>query len=250
VRSVLERIDEDTLRNIFHGYVLRSIGSDTDINYIPLHEIVIFDDEETKQPGVYLANTRQIILNAYYLAGNEAAIVHTIIHEQLHALRHSQLGAAEQLSEFADEGLTEIIANEIYHSYLHKVNDEGSNETESAIAYLQSNRGNHEYGENQRAIDFYIALLATLGNVDDETMRSRIYTAYIRNETIMPSETVSALNEVAPNFGHKIANLLEGNLSQDLWRSIVHDLENSPELSESEYERIMMTVHRIANEKK
>ncbi len=250
VRLILDQMDEDTLTNIFRGYVLHSLGSDTEFNYIPLREIVIFDDEETKLPGAYLANTKQIVLNAQHLAGNEAAIIHTLIHEQLHALRHNQIGTEEQLSEFADEGLTEIIAEEIYLSYIRKVYKEGSPETETALAYLHANRENHEYGENQRAIDFYISLLATLGNVDDETMRFQIYTTYLRNGTIIPLETASALSEIAPNFGQKIADLLEGNLSQDLWQSIVHDLKNSPELSESEYERIMTTVHRIANERK
>ena len=228
IRQFIRNIDEDILFEIFREYYGKSGFNPETVNPIPLRQITIFNDIHDGAIGKFSPNPQSILLNAIRCISDKGSVdseivVNTIIHEELHAISaiylkntSSQLTEVkidlglEKRQEFSDtgfqidkqtnllanEGLTQIIADDIHAEYVKR-----SGTTRDYLNKEKTERlgmSAEAYPENQFRIRLLIQFYTLLLNQNEEVVKNSFIRSYLRNTNIFPEELNAVPTEHEP----------------------------------------------------
>lgn len=232
IRQCIRNINEDILFEIFREYYGKSGFNPDTVDPIPLRQITIFNDLNDGRIGAFSPNPQSILLNAARCISSEGSVstetvVNTIIHEEVHAIsaiylkkissevtevkidlglekrrEYSDTGFIldKQTNLLANEGLTQIIADDIQAEYVRR-----SGTTHDYPNKEQTGRlgiSAEAYPENQFRIRLLIKFYAYLLDQDEEVVKNSFIRSYLRNTNIFPEE----LDDVPTEFEPRVRN--------------------------------------------
>ncbi len=161
-REILDALDEEKIQDIFSG-VLRKCGNESAIKkFIPLDDFSIISDSHLEDRALYHnGEKKRVTLNAAQLGSDDTSrffnILHSAIHEESHVLSdkgqklfqedHLERIVTEQglsktyklelmpwvredLLKLFDEGITDLIAEDIVRTYIHQTGSMHSSKLE------------------------------------------------------------------------------------------------------------------------
>jgi hypothetical protein len=230
VRDVVENVDEIILTKIFAEYYGKAGFSVENLKPVPLNQIQIRYLPQVDWFGQFHSNTQSIMLNSALLCTkdgsvNRAAVINTLIHEQLHSIssvftqqNHSSTreyssnvgfeknfyfedteGDYEfknQRNTVTNEGLTQILADEIQAEYTSRTGT--SNDFPNKNEVLGRGVSNEAYSENQFRIRLLILFYALLSDQTEDTIKNGFIRSYLRNTDIFVEEINTVPTELEP----------------------------------------------------
>ncbi|MCA9367390.1 hypothetical protein KC887_03975 [Candidatus Kaiserbacteria bacterium] len=235
IRRYLDSIDEQALEEVIAD-TLRKTGRDESIqNIIPLNRIHVIDDETQGGLGGY--GDGKIILNAHYLKDNPTEVLHTLIHEQLHATSDqgferdpatyaplSRVGLHRQSSwgdetgeelflsnqyKVANEGMTEFLTERITREYLARTGDTAIYGEDEIENNFERALFEHGYGQFRARLELYFIFISALADVPRSVIEDTITRAYFRGGSVLPQEAIDEIEELQPGLADKIHGLLQ-----------------------------------------
>lgn len=225
VRITINSLNESVLNEIFAEYYGKSGFDVRTLDPIPFDHIKIVSNPDETWLGKFDSSTQQIELNAikfYTPLGdvNEADLVNTVIHEQLHAIssihqpeqhhtgfsemtRKMGIQRQQKLSSdagtlhfgknnFLNEGITQIIADEIQAEYVKRAGTSASYPDKFEV--IRRGMSNESYTENQFHIRLLILFYTLLLEQSESIIKNTLIRSYLRNGEIIPVD-ISVITE-------------------------------------------------------
>jgi hypothetical protein len=280
VRRYLQSINEPALRDIFSELAGKTGRGDTPINFIPLSAIKIIDDESfANAVGIYISDTNEIALSPNHLENDPSETLHTLIHEELHAVtNNSQLkyeaghvthklliGVTQQTTawrednvtnfvrsdEFydaANEGITEIITEWIFREYLRRTGDQAMYGLEQSETTLANRRHRSGYGKYQKAVEMYTKIISAVAAISEESAQGAIMRSYFRSGSILPTEIISELNRRLPGLSDQINDILNNDIKAPSLIQLTLNINESKNFSFAEKAQILTKMNDLIAE--
>lgn len=244
VRSYLESLDVDTLRDIFAHYVQKSGNASETMNFFPPEKIPIVDNHSTTV-GMYEYNQASdyLFFNAHHLAEQPKLFLYYFIHEQLHAAalvaaadeeKHAsysgdtyimrtgfeqavlETGQAEPAQDVnltsrehipANEGFTDYLTHKIATEYFARTGDAwwyGDVEGQETENFFLATK----YRAYTLRTEAYMQLLQILSGAEEDTIEEAMIRAYFRNTDIVGPEVTQLLQETHPALPDCVHSIL------------------------------------------
>jgi len=222
VRETLTTIDQKVLLNLFREYYGRCGLDISTVPMTPVANVSVIYRKAEGSSGSH--GEDGIVLNAAHLhTANEIfiALMHEYVHEistnEDYWVRYDESGEniqdfeqisqsgiqkvvvrglidvekdevttqdTEETGRFLNEGITQIITDDIFAEYRRRV---GGKETQEQIIH-QETGFSKGYAENQFYIQLYIIFTSVLTDVPEEVVKNAIVRTYLRNSELIPEE--------------------------------------------------------------
>lgn len=284
VRRFLDSMNESVLREIYEELGSKTGRKKNTLRFIPLSDIRIVDDPKIDFEGTYLPSAKQIHLNAARMASNPSLVLHCLIHEELHAVsdnsfieknvekqsktvtQNQRIGisrytASETVSrEFtgslliedrytvANEGITELVSDEILNLYLARTGDFDLYGRDQIAQTQETAQQLHQYSAYRRAVRMFTSIVATLADMPEDSVKQSITREYFQSNQILPMEIVDELERRQPGLGAKIHDILNCENPEISWKQISLDINDSPAFTDAEKNKIMSEALTLLDE--